>query len=479
MIKHRMLIIFYILAWRRIKGTMPMYDKDYYKKYIANNKIAELIDLLMGDLKNYLSSHDDLTLQNAYDTVLFQRGSWKEIQNEKMYGAEDDRDIERKSNAIKLKVMDIINGLPGYYFDFMNGVETPKQEPEKIVVKKEQLPKQPTIVKENKRAKEISVTTAPKSDAFLQKNGLKIALVVIVVLSLLLLLKMFGGNESGVIDENNIPTQNEGKTSNSSIKKPAIEEKNIESVESTPPVTPPVVKKITEPAANTSNDPIANIAQNMVNIPAGTFMMGCDDDRDGRCYDWTKPAHSVTLGAFRMSKYEVTQKQWKAVMGNNPSTFKKCDDCPVETITWHKMNEFIKVLNEKSGKEYRLPTEAEWEYAARGGEEHYYAGSNILNDIAWYSENADKKTHPVGQKKPNKYGLYDMTGNVSEATSSQYIPYPNSPKPQKVWVDEDYVVYRGDYIYSGIDINLKVVNRSARSKYDYADVRGFRLAESL
>ena len=443
---------------------MPMYNKDYYKKFIADNKIAELIDLLMKDLKNYLSSHsNDLTVQNAYDTVLFQRGGWKEIQNEKMYGTENERDIERKSNAIKLKVMGIINSLPRYYFDFMNGVEIPKKEAAKAIVKKEEAIKEVPIIKENKTTTKIPVKrTETESVSFLQKNGLKIGIAAFAIISLLLMLKMCGGAENDTVNEQITPSGDE-------ITKPESSTK-----------IPPVKEKIVEPAKPViSNDPIVSIAQNMVKIPAGTFMMGCDESRDGECYDWDKPAHSANVRAFKISKYEVTQKQWKAVMGSNPSKFKNCDDCPVDNITWHKMNEFAKVLNEKTGGKYRLPTEKEWEYAARGGEEHYYAGSNILDDIAWYSENSDKETHPVGQKKPNKYGLYDMTGNVSEATSSKYKPYENSPEPQEVWEDEDYVVYRGDYILSGIPVNLKVVCRSTRPKHDYSYVRGFRIAESL
>lgn len=154
----------------------------------------------------------------------------------------------------------------------------------------------------------------------------------------------------------------------------------------------------------------------MVFVKGGTFTMGCTSEQSN-CYDDEKPVHQVTVSDFRMGKYEVTQKQWKEIMTNNPSRFKNCEDCPVEDVSWDDIQEFIKKLNLKSGKNYRLPTEAEWEYAARGGSAGsptLYAGSNNIVEVAWYSENSGGKTHPVGQKKPNELGLHDMAGNVWE-----------------------------------------------------------------
>ena len=145
-----------------------------------------------------------------------------------------------------------------------------------------------------------------------------------------------------------------------------------------------------------------------------------------------KPTHAVTLSTFYIGKYEVTQSLWKEVMGNNPSNFKGCDECPVEQISWEQIQTFLGKLYELTGKHYRLPTEAEWEYAAMGGNKskgYKYSGSDNLDEVAWYLNNADNKTHPVGQKKPNELGIYDMTGNVWELCSDWFDSnyYKNSP----------------------------------------------------
>ncbi|MBR0324280.1 MAG: SUMF1/EgtB/PvdO family nonheme iron enzyme, partial [Bacteroidales bacterium] len=122
------------------------------------------------------------------------------------------------------------------------------------------------------------------------------------------------------------------------------------------------------------------------------------------------------MSTFYIGKYEVTQAEWKAVMGTNPSRHKG-DNLPVENVTWFDCQEFIRKLNELTGKQFRLPTEAEWEYAARGGKHSYgakYAGDNDIDNVAWYGDNSNNTTHPVGLKRPNELGLYDMTGNVQE-----------------------------------------------------------------
>lgn len=156
----------------------------------------------------------------------------------------------------------------------------------------------------------------------------------------------------------------------------------------------------------------------MIFIKGGTFQMG-DTFGDGDAHE--KPVHTVTVSDFYMSKYEVTQKLWRMVMGNNPSDFKNCDDCPVEKVSWNDAQEFIRKLSAKTGKKYRLPYEAEWEYAARsGGKSEKYAGGSNPYALGWHIGNSGFKTHPVGQKQPNGLGLYDMTGNVWEWCEDWY-----------------------------------------------------------
>ena len=158
------------------------------------------------------------------------------------------------------------------------------------------------------------------------------------------------------------------------------------------------------------------ISIEMVKVEAGSFDMGATPERDNP-YENEKPVHRVTLtNDFYIGKYEVTQKLWKAVMRSNPSYFKG-DDLPVEGVSWNDCQAFISELNAMTGKRFRLPTEAEWEYAARGGNKsrgYQYSGSNTLGDVAWYKGNSGSKTHVVGEKLSNELGIFDMSGNVWE-----------------------------------------------------------------
>ncbi|MCX5827123.1 MAG: formylglycine-generating enzyme family protein [Deltaproteobacteria bacterium] len=164
-------------------------------------------------------------------------------------------------------------------------------------------------------------------------------------------------------------------------------------------------------------------------IPAGTFMMGSPSDESDR--DNEETLHEVTISrSFYMQTTEVTQGQWKKVMGSNPSEFINCgDDCPVEQVSWNVVQDFIGRLNRQEGTDkYRLPTEAEWEYACRAGSTTaYYFGNDpsSLGEYAWYIENSGYNTRPVGQKKPNIWGLYDMYGNVFEWVNDWYGEYPS------------------------------------------------------
>jgi formylglycine-generating enzyme required for sulfatase activity len=169
----------------------------------------------------------------------------------------------------------------------------------------------------------------------------------------------------------------------------------------------------------------------MVLVKGGCFPMG-DTFGDGGIDE--KPIHDVCVADFFLGKYEVTQGEWTRVMGSNPSQYQKGNDYPVENVSWADAREFIKKLRQETGRPWRLPTEAEWEYAARGGgKKQKYAGTSSRNDLpeyAWFEENADFQTHPVGGKKPNELGLYDMAGNVWEWVQDRYDRdyYRQSPR---------------------------------------------------
>ena len=180
---------------------------------------------------------------------------------------------------------------------------------------------------------------------------------------------------------------------------------------------------------NTISIPVKNgINIEMVKVEAGTFMMGATSEMQDP-YDDEKPVHQVTLtNDYYMGKYEVTQDLWQAVMGNNPSIFKG-DNLPVEMVSWKDCQKFIRKLNNMTGRKFRLPTEAEWEYAARGGKKsrgYQYLGSSNISDVAWYNRNSGSKTHPVGTKQANELGIYDMTGNVCEWCQDRFGSYVSS-----------------------------------------------------
>jgi formylglycine-generating enzyme required for sulfatase activity len=181
----------------------------------------------------------------------------------------------------------------------------------------------------------------------------------------------------------------------------------------------------------------AEIAEGMVVIPAGSFEMGSSNgDAD------EQPMHRVTIArAFALGKTEVTQGQWRAVMGSNPSSFSNCgDNCPVENVSWDDAQAFIQKLNARTGKHYRLPSEAEWEYACRAGGQQEYCGGDNLDSVAWYGAyanpvgNSAKTTNPVATRQANAFGLYDMSGNVWEWVADSYHDsYNGAPSDGGEW----------------------------------------------
>ncbi len=200
-------------------------------------------------------------------------------------------------------------------------------------------------------------------------------------------------------------------------------------------------------SGNALTIPVKNsINIEMVKVEAGSFNMGATPEMENPNED-EKPVHRVTLtNNYYIGKYEVTQALWQAVTDNNPSNFKG-DDLPVENVSWNDCQYFVSKLNAMTGKHFRLPTEAEWEYAARGGKKsrgYQYSGSNTLGDVAWYGDNSGSKTHAVGTKQPNELGIYDMTGNVWEWCQDWHGSYGNSPRTNPMGaVNGSNRVYRG------------------------------------
>ena len=257
--------------------------------------------------------------------------------------------------------------------------------------------------------------------------------------------------------------------------------------------------------------PIAEILPEMVDVPGGTFTMGCVEERDGPCEEDEFPAHEVRIGDFTISKYEITNRQYVTFLNmvssqvlssqelyNFDETDARIrlengryvvqagyDQHPVTNINWHAAKAFSQWLSDQTGDNYRLPTEAEWEYAARGGEKgasqgFRYAGSNNIDEVAWYSENSNGNSHPVGQKKSNQLGIYDMSGNVWEwVEDCWHDNYQGAPGDESAWVQGDCSnrVDRGGGWFGNARL-CRAANRSNDIPTAGNYVVGFRLARS-
>ena len=225
----------------------------------------------------------------------------------------------------------------------------------------------------------------------------------------------------------------------------------------------------------------AGLNLEMLAIKGGTFQMGSYDS-DASTDE--QPVHSVNVKNFYIGKYEVTQDQWSAIMGNNPSYFSGTN-LPIEKVSWNDIQIFLKILNKKTGKNYRLPTEAEWEFAAKGGIEtnrsaynKNYSGNNKIDVIAWYGDNSGSKTHAVGTKQANELGIYDMSGNVWEWCndwySSDYYGRSLQNNPQGASSGFSRVLRGGSW--RNYESHCRVANRRSYSP-DYNSYNlGFRLA---
>ena len=216
----------------------------------------------------------------------------------------------------------------------------------------------------------------------------------------------------------------------------------------------------------------------MAYVRGGTFMMGCTPEQEGDCYDYEENVRLVTVSDFYIGKHEITQAQWKTVMGGNPSNFKG-DNLPVENVSWNDAHEFISKLNAATGREYRLPTDAEWEYAARGGRHprgYKYSGSNNVGEIAWYEGNSEKMTHPVGTKRANELGIHDMSGNVWEWVSDWLGDSDGEPQTDPKGPDEGtFRVIRGGG-WGSYARGVRVSNYYNNAPANYYNILGFRLA---
>jgi len=211
----------------------------------------------------------------------------------------------------------------------------------------------------------------------------------------------------------------------------------------------------------------------MVPVEGSSFTMGSPTSE--KYHHTDECQHFVTISSFNIGKYEITQADWQEVMDNNPSNFNKenCQECPVESVSWDDVQEFLNKLNARfPDRNYRLPSEEEWEYAASGGnksKKYVYAGDNLIGNVAWHRGNSGNKTHPVGERKANELGLYDMSGNVWEWCEDKYKPYAGCSGSEST-----YRVLRGGS-WSDVPPDCRAANRNRAIPLDRNYNIGFRV----
>lgn len=232
-----------------------------------------------------------------------------------------------------------------------------------------------------------------------------------------------------------------------------------------------------QPSGTKTSYVVNGVPFSMVAVEGGTFTIGATPEQVNPERD-EMPAHRVTLASFTIGETEVTQALWMAVMESNPSGFRG-DSLPVEHVSWEDCQTFILQLNELTGEQFRLPTEAEWEYAARGGrlgKGCQYSGSDTLDNVAWYIDNSDGTTHPVATKQANELGLYDMSGNVLEWCQDWFANYGSAAQTNPAGpASGSRRVYRGGGWYSNA-ADSRVAHRDYFAPTGHSMVLGFRLA---
>ncbi len=228
---------------------------------------------------------------------------------------------------------------------------------------------------------------------------------------------------------------------------------------------------------------VGSVTFTMIPVKGGTFQMGATKEQTGEARKDEKPVHTVTLDNFQIGETEVSQALWREMMGSNPSTYKG-NDLPVTNVTWEDCQEFIKKLNERTGKQFRLPTEAEWEFAARGGtasKGYMFSGSDEVRSVAWHNRDSNRDRHngpyAIKSKDPNELGIYDMSGNVNEWCQDWFGDYTADPQtnPQGPATGKEHVYRGGSWWYYGM--SCRVSRRNSGVK-DVRGVIGLRLAMS-